>query len=346
MSVVDAGGKNLVFVVGSPRSGTSWLARLLGAHHDVVAMQETELLNRYCRTWYDAWDSQLPADEDRWSRHRHRGLPAVMTADELDEHVVSFARDVYAKVLSLKPSARIVVDKNPEYSLHTDLIRRMFPDAAILHIVRDGREVAASMLAASRGWGRDWAPSNVHLAARTWRTNVEAARTASEKGRYLEVRYEDLLDDGGAALLQCLAFVGVTSTPEECAAIVARFDRQSSNDTSEDSLVWAGEVVRRLGEAPVEPKGFFGSPSTGWRQNWRGRDRLQFDLEAGGLLRSLGYVVDGEWPQVGAARRAAGSVMRRASERVTSLGWRLHVLLGKRGLYVHVARVTPYSESR
>jgi Sulfotransferase family len=347
MSTVDAGGKNLVFIVGSPRSGTSWLSRLMGAHDAIAAPQETELLNRYCRSWYDVWNDQLPADADRWQRHRHRGLPAVMTTEEFDECVVGFARDVYAKILALKPTARVVVDKNPQYSLDTDLIRQMFPDAAVLHIVRDGRDVAASMLAASRGWGRDWAPSQVRLAARTWRTNVESALSAASSGRYLQVRYEDLLADGAHVLAECLTFAGVSTTPEECAGIAARFDRRTTaTERGDDSLVWAGEVVNRLGAAPAEPEGFFGSRSTtDWREAWMAGDRLDFDLEAGQLLRSLGYATSNDWLAVTTTRRRRAAAMRRMAERSARLGWWLHMLLGRRGLYVHVARVSPYSKS-
>jgi hypothetical protein len=348
MTAIDAGGKNLVFIVGSPRSGTSWLSRLMGANDEVAAMQETELLNRYVGTWYDAWDDQIPADVDRWSRHRHRGLPAVLTAAEFEEQVTGVAGAVYAKVLALKPTARVIVDKNPEYSLHIDLIRRMFPDAAVLHIIRDGRDVAASMLAASRGWGRDWAPADVRLAARTWRTNVEAASAAAASGRYLPVRYERLVAEGPTVLAECLGFVGVAADADACSALVARFDHAAGTPTGgEDSLVWSGEVVRRLGAAPAEPEGFFSARSTGsWRDAWTARDRLDFHLEAGELLRSLGYAADDDWLSVSPVRRIRAAATRRAADRATRLGWRVHMLLGRRGLYVHVARITPYSKTR
>src|SRR5204862_3616663 len=162
----------------------------------VVASQETELISRYCQSWYDVWRDQLPDDAERWARHRHRGLPAVLTVADFDEQVREFARTVYGKLLSLKPTARVVVDKTPENSLHIPLIRELFPNAGVLHIVRDGRDVAASMLSASRGWGRDWAPAQIRRAAETWRTCVESACAGAASGRYLQVRYEDLLARG------------------------------------------------------------------------------------------------------------------------------------------------------
>ena len=344
-SSIDRGGKNLVFLIGSPRSGTTWLSRLLGAHPAVAATQEIELINRYCRPWQQAWNEQLPADVAKWERHRHRGLPAVLTQDEFHDAVGGFARSVYDKLLQLKTSAGVVVDKNPEYSLHVDLIRAMFPDAGVLHIVRDGRDVAASMVTASRGWGRDWAPSQIGDAARTWRANVEGAAAAAGSGRYLEIRYEDLLaPDGGTALGQCLDFAGVAANGDECEEILRRFSLSSSNaERAPESLLWSGEVVKRLGAPPVEPTGFAGSGARrGWRQTWDARDRLNFDAAAGDLLRSLGYEDGDTWLDAPASHRALSSLAVRAGSAASRLGWRVHTALGRCGLYVHVARIPPY----
>lgn len=338
-AVLDDGGKNLVFIVGAPRSGTTWLQRSMGAHPDVVTTQETALLDRYVAPLLDSWVEQLPQDLEAWRRRRHRGLPAVLTTDELEEHVVGLARLVYGKALGLKPGARVAMDKNPDHALHTHLIRRLFPDAAVLHIVRDGRDVAASMVTASKTWGREWAPSQVGFAAQAWRTYVEGAASAEGSGRYLQVRYEDLVADPVSGLRTCFAFADVPASEQECAALANRFSRSST----EESMVWSGEVVRRLGATPIEPEGFFGAGrDAGWRSTWDARDRLAFDTVAGGLLRHLGYVDDEDWVGVTALRRTSAAQAARAREAARRLGWRLHMALGRRGLYVHVARTPPY----
>lgn len=344
---IDQGGKNLIFLIGSPRSGTTYLSRLLGAHPAVAATQEIELINRYCRPWQQAWNEQLPTDAGRWERHRHKGLPAVLTRDEFDEAMGSFARSVYEKLLQLKTTARVVVDKNPEYSLHVDLIRAMFPNAGVLHIVRDGRDVAASMVTASRGWGRDWAPDQIGDAAQTWRVNVESAATAHDGGRYLEIRYEDLLGPEGAGVLaRCFDFTGIPTSRPACEEILRRFSLgASAGDNQSESLIWSGEVVRRLGAPPVEPEGFAGSgASHSWRQTWNVRDRLTFDARAGALLRSLGYEDDDAWLAAPASRRALLGLAVWVGSAASRLGWRVHMLLGRRGLYVHMARMKPYDK--
>src|SRR5205807_5792933 len=61
-------------------------------------------------------------------------------------------------------------DKTPNNVLHLPLLSRLFPDAQFVHIVRDGREVAASL--AEQSWWR----SSAGEAARWWRECVDAGR--------------------------------------------------------------------------------------------------------------------------------------------------------------------------
>lgn len=337
-------GQRLVFIVGAPRSGTTWLQRLMGAHPEVVTTQETELVDRYCASLQAIWTDQLVDDAEQWRGNRHRGLPALLTAEEFRGHLVGFAEGVYAKALALKPTAQVVVDKNPSYSLHIGLIRHLFPEALVIHIVRDGRDVAASMLAASRGWGRHWAPRRMRLAAQTWRKCVEGALAAAGSGPYLQVRYEELLADTPGILGECFRQARVPATAAECARFATQLSLSGgAQDGAADPLVWAGEVVARLGKAPTEPPGFFGSGgSGGWRTGWTTRDRLEFYAVAGGLLRQLGYEPYDRWvASTSRIQRARASATGYLAAAAVRLGWQAHMALGRRSVYVHLARVEP-----
>ena len=335
-------GDRLVFIVGSPRSGTTWLQRMMGAHPAVATGQETDLLNRFCQNLYGTWDNQL-SDPEEWQRRRHKGLPAVLTEEEFDALVLELTERVYCKVLSLRPGATVVLDKNPEYSLCVPLIRRMYPESAVIHLVRDGRDVASSLLAASRGWGADWAPRQLGRAAQKWRSYVESAMRAAQSGRYLEIRYEDLRADGAHVLRECLEFAGVAAPAEQCAEIVARFELQSARDRIDDPIAWSGEVVRRLGGSPAEPEGFFGTDSNGGgRPAWSRRDLWEFEEAAGDLLRRLGYADEDRRAGRLPAGRVGAAAIARASAALSRWGWKAHMALGRRGIYVYMARVDPY----
>lgn len=293
----------LVFLLGAPRSGTTWLQRLLAAHPDVASSQETGLVGGYLRPLADMWDRQLPADPQRWRALRHRGLPAVLTRAQFDAAVRGFMDAVYAQVRAAKPGAAVVVDKDPGYALQVDLLARFAPDARVLHIVRDGRDVAGSLTSAARTWGGVWAPRRVADAAVTWRHHVQSARQAREVMAYHEVRYEDLVTDGPGTLAGCLAFCGLPAD-EATAAGLLRSQALDSGAERRDSLVWGGEVLARLGAAPEEPAGFAGEGRSGRWREWSAADRWAFATAAGDLLGQLGYDLDPSWGRLPAGRAA------------------------------------------
>lgn len=98
-------------------------------------------------------------------------------------------------------------DKTPTYTSHIQLLHHMFPEAQFVHLVRDGRDVALSVLDT---WGH-----RLHVdlifAAHTWvrRLNdAERARQSLPEGLFLELRYEDLVADPEGQLRRVCGFLG------------------------------------------------------------------------------------------------------------------------------------------
>lgn len=282
---------DLVFVVGAPRSGTTWVQHLLGAHPDVVTPQELDLFHAYLSGWDDLWRSQLVESPDEWRRRRYKGLPAALTQDEFDDLLRDSARRVYAAVAALKPGARIVLDKVPNNGLHARLILRLFPEARFVHVIRDGRDVVASMIRASRGWGRFWAPRNAEVAAGQWLRLVNACREiAGLTPAYHEVRYEELAEGDTAALLgELFAAIRVEADEELRGRIVAESALSRAGESGYGGIVWGGEVRQRVAE-PREPDGFAGEGGVGaWRRDLSRREVATVERVAGSVLAELGY---------------------------------------------------------
>ena len=81
-------------------------------------------------------------------------------------------------------------DKSPEYVNDLPTLHSIFPDAKYIHIVRDGRDVANSVM------GRYWGPKNIYTAAMDWRDAIRKVHAFVEslpQEQVLEVRYEDFL---------------------------------------------------------------------------------------------------------------------------------------------------------
>lgn len=306
----------VVFIVGAPRSGTTLLQNLLGSHPLVATSQETDLFTHYLAPLRARWEYQLPSDPEAWARWRHKGLPAVLTEHEFDAIVADMIERVHSRTLDLKPGANVCLVKVPQDCEHAELILRYLPHARFIHIIRDGRDVVASMLRANRTWGGAWAPKDVFSAADQWRVGVEAGRSIQElTDAYLEVRYEELVSTTAPALLRhAFAFAGIQAGDDECSRTCAEFSLQNGGATR-SSLVWGGEVIRRLRTAPSEPRGFAGAGGVGaWEKELDLWARGAFERQSGRLLHELGYASSSQWVQPRRPARAAASCR-------ANLGW-------------------------
>lgn len=116
----------------------------------------------------------------------------------------------YAEFLE-KPETSIWVDHTPENVSYAFTLRHLFPQAKFIHIVRDGRGVASSILPL------DWGPNSIEKAARWWMRMVSfglSAETAYGPENIMRVRYEDLVTDPETTLQTLCQFLEIEYQPE------------------------------------------------------------------------------------------------------------------------------------
>ena len=168
----------LVFLVGARRSGTNWLQRILQQHPQIVGLPpETYVFNRGIRALTDGF------------QHTNPGSPLTGTMfvdrDGYQRAVRALVDRAFLDNLERSnPDARYVLERTPWHVYDLELIAQFYPDARVIHIIRDGRAVARSLIA------MDWGPDTMEAAAEEWRTSVEAGRrgAAAFGERYREVR--------------------------------------------------------------------------------------------------------------------------------------------------------------
>jgi hypothetical protein len=148
------------------------------------------------------------------------------------------------------------VNKTPRLLLCLDQLGKLYPGAKCLHILRDGRDVAASFRTLS------WGPKNIAAAARRWRNRMSARnRVDVARLQYMEVRYEDLV-----------------RAPEENLARVVEFLGLQNNST---------EILKHFD--------LYGHRIGAWRDALTPAEKRIFDREAGDLLIELEYERDHSW---------------------------------------------------
>jgi LPS sulfotransferase NodH len=270
--------KQFVFIIGAPRSGTTWLQAMLGAHPSVCTFGELQLYDFYTAPWVAAWKKQVELGG-------FNGLPTLWDEETLYQFLREFLDRVYSLALDAKPGATILLDKHPGYSRHVEHIDLLVPNAKFIHVIRDGRDVAVSLLAASEEWAKLWAPKDIRSAAVFWKALVLEARKAQPyTQRYMELRYEDLFSNGIGVLKDLFEFIGAPIDDEDVKSIF------NSNQFEKMKQKGTGTNKRPL------PEAFFRKGQVGdWQTVLNPAQRLIFHDMAGDLLCELGYANDSWW---------------------------------------------------
>lgn len=266
-----------IFVVGFQRSGTTLLQSLLGAHPRIAAPPELHFILRVA--YFADYFGDL-ADDANLRRALHEALnPPVGILDEcgFDEDAL-FERAAAGPRTYAGLFAAIMEDyaerngrerwaeKTP--SQRPDDIWNLFPDARVVHIIRDPREVVASSL--DMPWERrSAAPIALDLRHFTLES-VERGRRAGA-GRYLQVRYEDLARDPEALLRVVCAFIGEDYD-------LGMLDPARRGQALVPSATWQVQAAQPI--APATSK---------WRAKLGAADRVRVQAVVSELLAPYGY---------------------------------------------------------
>src|SRR5262245_14756673 len=208
-----------VFVGGCHRSGTTLLGSIYGAHPDSCCVPESHFkfaALRGCDLGRGTMDTVRVLDligRDRRFADWSVELPAASLFQ--DGGAGSYARLIEWLVARYgervrKPAASVWVDHTPANVRHAATLFDLFPDARLIHLIRDGRAVAASVLPL------DWGPNRIDRAAHEWVEMVGhglAAEARFGPSRVARVRYEDLLQEPEVTLRRVCEFLGIEYQP-------------------------------------------------------------------------------------------------------------------------------------
>ena len=186
--------EHFVIVAGSPRSGTSLLRTVLTSS-DSLVVHRTEphyILDLYQRFGHTVTDVpkaiELLVSHEKFPRDQ---VDLLALRKDFNGHaslsLSEFLRTALRGFGRAKPGKPLVL-KHPAFILHLDLVRSLFPDFRVIHLVRDPR--ANVMSQRTR-----WPSTSLWDAATRWRKSVQQGRRWQQRGLapYLEVRYEDLV---------------------------------------------------------------------------------------------------------------------------------------------------------
>jgi hypothetical protein len=266
-------GKKLVFLVGSQRSGTTWLYLLLSQSPAIAPLYETRLFSNYLRSCFQTWSDRAGASRTM------DGLHNFVTDAQYRAMLREFAAAALATGTANHPSASVILEKSPDHALFAEDILSIFPDAYFLHIVRDPRAVVASLKAISPSWGMAW---TVAGACERWLTHVNAARDIpSITSHYHEVRYEDLIAAGPRVLSAVFEWIGVAVSPGDC--------EQYFRSCQIDALRSDAAIGDRLHLEIAQNEFFRTGRVDSWKTELSPSEIAHVEAVAGPLMRRLAY---------------------------------------------------------
>jgi hypothetical protein len=255
-----------VFIIGSPRSGTTALARALAEHPELWTSHESYFLNGL---FGDGRASNV------YARQSARQSVGWLTTEGVDrEEFLAYVGVGLNALYTSRSGGRRWIDQTPLYTLCTEELAELFPDALFVHIVRDGRQVVNSManflnrfehrpeaLRHVPGWASDFTE-----ACRTWAKYVTFANSFAldHPRRTFTVINEELAEDPTRCFDGLLRFLDVDPAPQPAAFISST--RVNSSYASGDDL-------------PTEP----------W-DTWDAEQRAVFMAEAGDVLLGTGLL--------------------------------------------------------
>jgi hypothetical protein len=257
-------GRRPVFVVGHPRSGTTLVQLLITAHPVFSSAPETHFFTVVLADTPD-WDSRsLRADELPMLFKKLAAKPGIALDDATKAQITAQAQNggiAPAQMLDTimryyaektKPHATRWLEKTPRHVNHIPQILKLFPDARIVNIVRDPRDVVSSNV---RFQGlspeKDKAERRYIAIQRSvsWNTMVAYAKgILPHEPRMMSLRYEDLIADPEGNLTTIMQFIGEESATDA----LQNFGENYRNVVLEKEdvhkqLCAVGEIVDRRG---------------------------------------------------------------------------------------------------
>ena len=297
------------FILGHARSGTTLLMRLLRLHPDVHCNYQAHFFTRkpMLKSLVNTPETEewLTRKSNRWNQGR-----------DLSPLVLRAAADFIMERDAAREGKSIVGDKSPSSTIHGQVVRdahALYPDAKIIYIVRDGRDVLISerfrnfveeskFLTAedkrimsdlkvdsapfSDGRRSIFTETSIRNIAKRWADDLheidsEGVNLYGEN--YISLRYEDLLAQPFAELSRLWKFLGVKKIGR---ALEKQLLAEMSSNPDEE---W--QAKRNEGIASFLPKGQAGN----WRRLFTEKDKALFKEVAGELLVKWGYEKDLSW---------------------------------------------------
>ncbi|WP_048693879.1 sulfotransferase family protein [Catenovulum maritimum] len=259
---------NPIFVVGCQRSGSTMLGAILGTHSKVSAIPEAQFI----ADCVPESPSNMAAILAQIQSH-YRFKIWNYTLPDLPKNISSYPELIrwlvtcYAAEVNHKRHMAFWVDHQPGHIKHICKLAKQFPQLKVVHIIRDGRAVANSLIPL------DWGPNSIHRAAYYWQQRLAYGLALKEflPQAYFSIKYEDILLKPEQSIQSLCDFIGLDYEPNMLSGTGFKVPKFTQ---SQHALVGNGVNAKRIDS---------------WVNQLSCREVEIFESVTGDLLSYLGY---------------------------------------------------------
>ena len=288
--------KQIFFITGVLKSGTTWVQFLLDAHPEICCRGEGHFIDALYPELAKTFQTYNRKSLNRNREFEDRGIKGECprySAEQVN-HIfatavglvfVQWAGDSNVVQWAGDSNVKCIGEKTPENARALDFLATTIPTSKFIHIIRDGRDAAVSTWILNDQTAREFQLKKfptfnlfIEHFAETWRAHITGMLKfgAANPDRYLEFRYEDLHRNPEPTVRALFEFLGVDADDDvvtECTH-AASFERLTGG--------------RKIGQEQAGAhmrKGVVGD----WRNHFDETSRAIFRQHAGDLLKQLGY---------------------------------------------------------
>ena len=281
--------KDLFFIVGAPKSGTTWLQNLLDGHPDICCKGESHFANIFAPKLVNIINehNRLISTKNKMLYDNfNKGYPQF--SQQHVDYLITCAAALLLNAQQDNMEFRCIGEKTPDHIYCLDVLASLFPHSKFIHIIRDGRDCAVS------GWFHicrdtpDLAKITYHtfydyvkVFVNTWSELVRLGLSFESKNpkRCLTLKYEDLHKDIDSNLIKLLEFLNMKVTPD----II-----QKCTESGAFKRLSKGRERGEEDRTSFYRKGIVGD----WINYFDKKSLIFFENSAGNLLNSLGYEIN------------------------------------------------------
>ena len=194
-----------IFIVGCERSGTTMLRLILHSHANIAIPPQTKFIKKVYKRRLFFGNLIKPKNRNKiikWFSDNHNKKTKIidlgLDSNEIQNEILKSGNSLGAilstifRLYSNLHNKSRWGDKHPYYIKYLDQLFKLFPDAQVIHIIRDGRDAVASLK--SMPW---WKNDSIYSML-NWREAIIKGRKAKLKynsNQFIEMRYEDIIEE-------------------------------------------------------------------------------------------------------------------------------------------------------